>query len=164
MGNVRVFTDALELRVFIADVIGAAVIGAEKGIAKGGALMTERARGIVSESRHATGHLEETIDMIEMPAPLGGISRVIVGAGASYSPFVEKDTRPHFPPIAPLIAWATVKGFDDPVGAAWGTARKIAEKGTTGVHFMAASYTFSRDETFGFVAEGVREAVVVLAG
>lgn len=46
---------------------------------------------------------------------------------------IEYGTRPHFPPITPLVAWAKRKWHlsdKDATGSAFGIARKIAQRGT----------------------------------
>ena len=51
---------------------------------------------------------------------------------APHFPFMEYGTRPHMPPIAPLIQWATRKfGVDEgeATAIAWAVAKKIAREG-----------------------------------
>jgi len=52
-------------------------------------------------------------------------------AGDRYAIFVEKDTRPHWPPISALQGWADRHNI--PVYA---VAQKIAREGTTGIHMF----------------------------
>jgi hypothetical protein len=60
---------------------------------------------------------------------------------APHAPFVEYGTRPHRPPLQPLIAWAVRKGFasteEEAYPIAMGIARKIERRGTDPRHFMA---------------------------
>lgn len=59
---------------------------------------------------------------------------VISGYAAQHAPFVDKGTRPHWAPAAPLVAWARrVLGEEE---AGYAVQRKIAEEGTEGVRFM----------------------------
>ncbi|MCH8267241.1 MAG: hypothetical protein IH846_06980 [Acidobacteria bacterium] len=68
------------------------------------------------------------------------VGRVFVKAPADrYGVFVEFGTRPHRPPLNPLISWARIKfHMTDPKkirATAWAVAEKIAKHGTQG-HFM----------------------------
>lgn len=60
----------------------------------------------------------------------------IVSTSVSYAVAVELGTRPHFPPLEPLIDWVKAKfgisGEKEARGAAFLVARKIARKGTVG--------------------------------
>lgn len=49
---------------------------------------------------------------------------------APHAAAVEVGSRPHRPPVDPLIRWAELRGFTDPRGAAWAIAAKIAREGT----------------------------------
>lgn len=44
-----------------------------------------------------------------------------------YGPFVESDTKPHFPPISALMPWAARHGVN-----VWAVAKSIARRGTKG--------------------------------
>lgn len=62
----------------------------------------------------------------------------VVSTSLGYAEAVELGTRPHMPPVEPLVAWAAkklgVRG-KEARSAAWRIARKIARVGTEG-HFM----------------------------
>ncbi len=64
----------------------------------------------------------------------------ISGASAhEYANYVEFGTRPHFPPVAPLILWALRKfgvGVDEAYEIARGVQFRIAARGTEGVHMF----------------------------
>jgi hypothetical protein len=63
---------------------------------------------------------------------------VRVGPTVKYGVFVEKGTRPHFPPPSALVRWARLKlGAADPERAAFLIARKIARVGTKAQPYMA---------------------------
>lgn len=53
-----------------------------------------------------------------------------VGTNLQYAPYVENDTSPHFPPLAPLKLWAQRKLGN--AALAFAIARKIARSGTKG--------------------------------
>lgn len=61
-------------------------------------------------------------------------SEAVVGTNVPYSPFVEWDTRPHWPPWGPgsaLAGWAGRHGIK-----AFLVARAIAQRGTRGAHMF----------------------------
>jgi len=67
---------------------------------------------------------------------------------APHAPFVDQPTRPHFPPIRPLIRWAQAKfnaTGDEREDIAWGAAHSIARRGTPGVRFTDAALREMRD-------------------
>lgn len=57
--------------------------------------------------------------------PKGAIVRV----DAPYAPPLEYGARPFMPPLEPLIAWATRKGFDNPRAVAWAVAMTFRKRG-----------------------------------
>lgn len=70
----------------------------------------------------------------------------VVGTPSPYAEPVELGTRPHAPPIAPLIRWAEVKlgkSGKEAVAAAWAVRGAIKKRGTRGqfmfAHGLAAS-------------------------
>lgn len=71
----------------------------------------------------------------------GGLTQV-VGSGLKYAPHVEFGTRPHFPPLAPIKAWAKRKLNNEK--AAWPVAKKISEKGTKPQPFLFPAYEAER--------------------
>lgn len=73
-----------------------------------------------------------------------GYKKVADGADikvdAPHAPFVEYGTRPHWPPLEPLILWATRKlglSEKDAESAARAIQVKISKKGTPPKKFMA---------------------------
>jgi hypothetical protein len=97
----------------------------------------ERAAADVRErAPKASGFLRESIHAVGL--------RVV--CDAPYAAAVEYGSRPHWPPIAPIIAWVEIKGF---VGAgsgaqtaksiAWAIAYKISVEGTKPTWFMKGS-------------------------
>lgn len=79
----------------------------------------------------------------EQVTPTGVLG--IVGSPLPYAVPVELGTRPHRPPVEPLIDWARAKfGLDDQAAqsVAWAVATKISKKGTQGA-FMVQN-TFKR--------------------
>lgn len=63
----------------------------------------------------------------------------VTGTSALHAIPVEVGTKPHFPPLAPLVEWVKVKlGLSDneAYAAARGVQRKIGRKGTEGAHMF----------------------------
>ena len=59
-----------------------------------------------------------------------------IGATAKYSPYVEFGTRPHFPPMEALEAWARHHGFEN----AWPICKVIAERGLRARPYLTPAY------------------------
>jgi hypothetical protein len=55
----------------------------------------------------------------------------VVGTNVFYGPFVEYDTRPHWPPLKALEVWARRHGT-----TAYLVARAISIRGTRGKHYL----------------------------
>jgi hypothetical protein len=67
-----------------------------------------------------------------------------VGTSLTHAVPVELGTKPHMPPIQPLIDWVEHKfGLhgDAAEKAAWGVAMKIKAKGTKGVHMFEEAFS-----------------------
>ena len=77
-----------------------------------------------------TGRLSQSIEVEDRPFE----KTVIVGTNVHYAPYVEFGTRPHMPPVEPLVEWAHLKLHDDKVGYA--IAKAIAKRGTKPKPFM----------------------------
>lgn len=73
----------------------------------------------------------------------------VVGSALNYAEAVELGTRPHMPPVAPLIDWVRqkfgLKG-DDARAAAWRVARRIAQRGTPAAGMFHFAWRDSQDE------------------
>lgn len=74
-----------------------------------------------------------------------GLDNVIglVGTAMSYATPVELGSKPHFPPIEPLIDWVVSKfgvNEQEARGIAFLVARKIARKGTKGAHMFQKAF------------------------
>jgi len=83
----------------------------------------------------ATGFLRESIHAVGLK----------IVCDATYAIYVERGTRPHWPPIAPLIAWVQAKGSiglsgnQDAKSIAYAIAHKISIEGTKPTWFMRNS-------------------------
>jgi hypothetical protein len=109
-------------------------------------------RGLRSAALRGVGFVVEEIDQAKpYPAVNFGqlrqsIKRAPLPRGAQvfsdapHFPFIEYGTRAHFPPIAPLVTWATRKfgvDEDEARAIAWAVALKIAKEGIAPRHFFA---------------------------
>lgn len=86
-------------------------------------IIDQARRTLLSIDAHDTGELYDS----GFAEPAGGTS-VVAGFSAKHAPYIEFGTRPHFPPVAPIMAWCQRKGL--PVSAAYGIVRKIGKFGT----------------------------------
>jgi len=85
-----------------------------------------------------------------------------VGPSARYGVYVEKGTRPHWPPAAPLVGWARRHGV--PVIA---VQRAIARRGTRASPFLVPAFTKNREKIvalFGVAAQAVTATIAGVSG
>ena len=86
----------------------------------------------------AGGGLRGSISARE-PMVLSDTVLGMVGTPLAYAVPVELGSRPHRPPVEPLIDWAQAKLGADPaaaIGIGFAVARKIQKKGTEGAHMF----------------------------
>ena len=100
----------------------------------------------------AFGGLKQGISHTVNKSKLEGI----VWSKKNYGIFVERGTRPHFPPITPIKKW-TARVLHNPSPAvAWAVARKIAREGTEAQPFMQPALIANRaymQQVFGNIAK-----------
>jgi hypothetical protein len=73
----------------------------------------------------------------------------VVGSGLAYALPVELGTKPHMPPIEPLVDWAKQKFALDEKAArstAWAVAKTIAKRGTLGVGMFHRAFAANRGQ------------------
>lgn len=98
-----------------------------------------------------------------------GESSVIgmVSASINYAVPVELGTRPHFPPIEPLIDWVRVKlaitEEKEARGVAFAIARSIARRGTLGVGMFHRGFKYNEAE-IERIFQGARDRIVARLG
>lgn len=73
-----------------------------------------------------------------------------------YAPYVEFDTRPHWPPISALKDWCRLKLGDESL--AFVIARTISKKGTKGKHFFRDALYNNQDKVKDIMANEIRKA------
>lgn len=99
--------------------------------------------------RGATGTLAASIHG-EAPVVLADSVIGVVGTSAAHALPVELGSRPHFPPLDPLIDWVKAKldirDEDQAYGAALAIARKIAARGTLAVGMFHRNVNQHQDQ------------------
>jgi hypothetical protein len=74
----------------------------------------------------------------------------VVGSNLVYAPFVELDTRPHWPPLAALELWAQRHGT-----TAYIVARAISRTGTKGKKYLQKALLDNEQEIRDAIAGGL---------
>ena len=106
---------------------------------------------IVSEKIPYTGQLQQSVY-----AKVLGDTKGEVYVGAKHGIFVEKGTRPHWPPIEPLEKWARIK-LGQP-GLGFVISRKIAQVGTKAHAYFAPAV----EKSVSYVHKTFEQTVDVL--
>ena len=93
--------------------------------------------------------------------------RGVVGTAAAHAVPVELGTKPHFPPIEPLMDWVRAKfGLTDVkavYGAALSVARAISIRGTVGVGMFHRSFAAQQDHMERRYRQAVEQIAEALA-
>lgn len=90
----------------------------------------------------------------------------VVGTSIAYAIPVELGTRPHWPPVQPLIDWARVKlGLpqEEAEDVGFLVARKISVKGTEGAHMFQLAFDRNRGQVETIMGRGLRRIAGRLA-
>jgi hypothetical protein len=93
---------------------------------------------------------------------LGAQMEGVVGTSKEYAPFVELDTRPHWPPAAPIQYWAQRKlklAGADLARATFYVRSKIALVGTRGKHMFQQAFDDTQARVKEMWSETWSEAV-----
>lgn len=120
-----------------------------------------RLQGVVVEEIEATsphppvdtGELRQSVSYDRLP------DGAAVSVDAPHAPFMEHGTRPHTPPLGPLLEWASRKGFEDPAAVARAVQRKIAARGIEPRHFFSRSMQRARAIIFEEIRREFRGAL-----
>lgn len=103
-----------------------------------------------------TGQLRASITAFD-PVVAGNNVIGVVGTSLAHALPVELGTRPHFPPLKPLIDWVRAKldvqQEQRAVGIALAIARKIAARGTLAVGMFHRNFNANRFQVEGFYAQ-----------
>ncbi|HYE35502.1 hypothetical protein [Methylocaldum sp.] len=89
------------------------------------------------------------------------------GSVLNYAVAVELGTRPHFPPVEPLIDWVREKlgvDRDEAPGVAFRVARKISRTGTKGAHMFERTMKAQRAQVQQIFRRAVQRIVQQLGG
>lgn len=92
--------------------------------------------------------------------------RGVVGTSVLYGMPVERGTRPHYPPLEPLMLWVQRKlqvPDGEVVGVARAIQRKIGRRGTKGKKFLEAGYQVSKDRIDRYFRSALERIVNRLA-
>ncbi|MGE0256909.1 MAG: hypothetical protein AB7N54_19970 [Alphaproteobacteria bacterium] len=90
----------------------------------------------------------------------------VVGTALAYALPVELGTRPHRPPVGPLIDWARAKFGVDRAEAeriGWAVQRKIAARGTEGAAMFRTGFDANRPQVEAIMARAHQRIVERLA-
>ena len=90
----------------------------------------------------------------------------VVGTSLAYAIPVELGTRPHTPPVRPLIDWAAQKfgvSLDEAERIGWAVMRKIARVGTEGAFMFTRAFDDNRRQVERILEAAQRRIVVRLA-
>ena len=113
--------------------------------------------------RNATHDTRQLMNSITSRVTVRGTSIIgQVGPSVRYGVYVEKGTRPHWPPAAPLVGWARRHGV--PVIA---VQRAIARRGTRARPFLVPAFTKNREkivELFGVAAQAITATIAGVSG
>lgn len=90
-----------------------------------------------------------------------GVGRVrgVWGTSVFYGPYVEKGTRPHFPPPGALAGWARRHDTDP-----WAVAKGIAKNGTKAQPFMKPSFDQTRPKAMQELRTAAQRAFRQIGG
>jgi transcriptional regulator GlxA family with amidase domain len=127
----------------------------EKAMVKGFRLGAQRLKGVVVEKIRetnavASGQLAASVGVSLVP------DGALVTVDAPHAGFVEEGTRPHRPPLQPLIDWVKTKGLarDDRQARsiAFAVQRAIALRGTRPRFYFRDAWEQARPEIEAMVA------------
>lgn len=111
---------------------------------------------IIDVGANNTGNLVKNVFVYESKP-----SRGRIGVGEKYGLYVEKGTKAHFPPVAPLERWAQTKLGKSGIGFL--IARKIAREGTKAKPFVEPTFQKSKPVIAKRFDEATRKIVEGLA-
>lgn len=115
----------------------------------------------------AYGTLRNSIYNEVSAAPDGIGVEGIVASSLSYAAYVELGTKPHLPPVDPLIDWAKKKlGLEegDAVSAGYAIRATIAQRGTLGVGMFNTSLTALQPKIDGYFERAVANVAAAMLG
>lgn len=114
-------------------------------------VVERRAKEIVTEEATDTGLLKSSIRQ--------KVHRTFaeVFTNIKHAIFVEKGSRPHWPPPGALQPWARRHGFPAGARGDWLARRAIAQRGTEAVKFMERALKGSRKDIRRFIQKMLRD-------
>lgn len=135
---------------------------------------------VAEETPHAHGTLRASyISHVQRLTDGIGVEG-ITGTSLNYAPWVELGTRPHMPPLAPLIDWVKAKGLDIGLIGKSKRARKsrddvaeriaraiqwkIYHRGTEGAHMFEKGFNAVRPSIEARASDTMRRIAQRIAG
>jgi hypothetical protein len=112
--------------------------------------------------RHDTRRLMNSIThRVRGQAGSPGGTRLVgeVGPSVRYGLYVERGSRPHWPPVAALVGWARRHGVSP-----YAVQRGIARRGTRARPFLLPAFTKNADRIVRLFARAGQQVVVRLGG
>ena len=143
-----------------------------------GDVLTARLIGVVHEASllgqretqdrtpTATGGTRNSI-LASQPVAVGGSVEGGWGSAAAHVEALEFGSRPHMPPVTPLIDWTRQKlglSGDAAKRAGWAVAKKISMVGTEGAFMFRDATEAISDHVNGMVADAVNATLAAMAG
>ena len=114
-------------------------------------LLLQRKIMLISPEGAGPIHLRDTIfSAVSIGEPVRGF----VGTPAIYGEAVEMGTKPHFPPVAPILFWVEKKlglSGKEAVSVAHAIVRKISKKGTYGKYMFKYGLERNRAKVVGIL-------------
>jgi len=123
-------------------------------------------REVVRRTPTAQGRLRSAIQG-EVRRSATSVTGTVTAGDVAYASFVEYDTAPHFPPLAPLEEWVRHRGLHAPSrggkppkhpvrAIAFLIARKIARQGTKGAHMFRDGAQAALPQARRFFSQSLR--------
>ena len=140
------------LETIVAGMTGALVDGMRQSTAYLAAQATANLVGYQSPSVGGVdiGRLRASIPPSPVVSVSGPVVQGVVGSNVDYAPYVEYDTRPHWPPIDALQLWAERHGT-----SAFLVARAISQRGTKGKRFLGRAVDKGRAKIAEFIGRAI---------
>lgn len=124
--------------------------------------------GVVKErTPTAYGTLRNSIFNEVNSAPEGLGVEGVVGSSLAYAAYVELGTKPHLPPVAPLIDWVQKKlGLEegDAVSAAYAIRATIGKRGTLAVGMFNTGLTAATPKIEQYFEQAVGNIAAAMLG
>lgn len=143
---------------FLASLPGTVDRGIEEGVLEAGMLLQ---RDVVERTPRAAGTLRDSI-IAAAPERQGDAILGVVGSPLAYAVPVELGTKPHMPPLQPIIDWVRLKlGLKGKRAekAAKAIRWKIFRRGTKGANMFKGAFEANQEQVGKLIAAAVGRAI-----